>query len=384
MVQPFPGREALLTLAQGACPGTNDMGLSFFLVQLGGYVDELMAWQETVATRAQELSGLIVELGGSWPILQTGFSGLVFLALAGGVVAFTRRRQDLFTGFSVGWAFAFSLAATGALMIADTLMPPDRLEWVRGGQMLVAPLALLLMAAFLLRIRRLETSEDSETRETDLAAQLRQNRRQLEELRAQNAELARARDETASENSRLVRECEAASRQAEAMRIRETDSGLYTRTHFVERLREEFERTNREGAMPLPLFIGLQGLEQFGEQGRETLMAQAGRVLRDNLRLPDLACRFGETELLVIPCETDARGAAALARRLHRHLNRALARSSGSSRVTPNLTFVLLDFEVNLVRFEDYLEACELSATDVPQQTPNRLTRLPARFTVPT
>lgn len=121
----------------------------------------------------------------------------------------------------------------------------------------------------------------------------------------------------------------------------------------------------------------------LGEEAREDLVARTGRIIREDLRLPDLACRFSETELLVVPCEADTRGAAALARRLHQRLKRGLTRESGSDRVTPNFVFVLLDFEVNLVRFEDYLEACELSTADVRKQTPNRLTRLPARFAAP-
>ncbi|MEF8794111.1 diguanylate cyclase domain-containing protein [Thiohalorhabdus sp.] len=345
-------------------------------------MDELMPWQETATALVRDLTSRIEAVGLSWETLQAGFAGFVFLALAGGVIAFTRRRQDLFSGFSVGWAFALFLGATGALMIAGPLVPSETLNWVRGGQLLIGPLALLLMGGFLVRMRRLEAFEDSEAREGDLATQLRQSQHQLAELQARNAELARIRDETAQENSRLAWDYEAASRQAEAMRIREEDTGLYTRAHFLERMREEFERTTRNGGMPLPLFIGLQGLDQLEEQAREDLMAQAGRVLRENLRLPDLACRFGETELLVVPFQTDSRGAAALARRLHRYLKRALPQANGPNRVTPNLVFVLLDFEINLVRFEDYLEACEVSATDVPKQTPNRLTRLPARFAV--
>lgn len=334
-------------------------------------------------TFGKGLTGLTEQLGLSWQALHAGFSGLVFVALAGGVVAFTRRRQDLFSGFSVGWAFALLLGATGGLMVTDAIAPPATREWVRGAQVLAAPLALLLMGSFLLRIRGLEEYEDSEARQATLTSELRQNRSQLAELRAQNAELARLRDQAISENERLAAQRQAAAQQAEARRIREEHSGLYTRDHFVERLREEFERANREGELPMPLFIGLQGLEPLDEKAREALMARAGRIIREDLRLPDLACRFSDTELVVVPCETDTRGAAALARRLHRQLKRGLTQAGGFDRASPSLVFVVLDFEVNLVRFEDYLEACELSAPDVRKQTPNRLTRLPARFTEP-
>lgn len=343
-------------------------------------MDGLMAWQETAAALGGWLTGLGAHSDVPWQALHSGFSGLVFVGLAGGVVAFTRRRQDLFSGISLGWAFALFLGATGALMLADPFAPPATQGWVRAAQMLTAPLALLLMLGFLLRIRGLEEYADSEAREATLESGLREHQQRLDQLRAENAELARLRDQAASDNQRLAAERQAAVRQAEQMRIREEGSGLYTRAHFVERLREEFERASRRGQLPLPLFIGLQGLEPLDEQQRQAMLDQAGRIVREDLRLPDLACRFGDTQLLVVPCETDTKGAAALARRLHRRLKRGLGRAGGSQRVTVSCVFVLLDFDVHLQRFEDYLEACDRSAAEVPNQPANRLTRLPARF----
>lgn len=90
-------------------------------------MDGLTAWQETAMAFGKGLTDLAGQLGLSWPALPAGFSGLVFVALAGGVVALTRRRQDLFSGFSVGWAFAGLLGATGMVMLTDALAPPATL-----------------------------------------------------------------------------------------------------------------------------------------------------------------------------------------------------------------------------------------------------------------
>lgn len=332
----------------------------------------------------ESLSGVNGELDFSWRALQAGLSGLVFLGLTGGVVTLLRRRRDLFSGFGVGGAFALFLGATGILMIAELLAPPGTRAWVRGGQILMAPLALVLMAGFLQRLRGLETSEDCQAREAELAAELRQARSKLHELKEQNAELTRLKDQAVSDNQRLASERQSALQQAEAMRTREEDSGLYTWDHFVERLREEFERSSREGNMPLPLFIGFPGLDSQAGADREALMGRAGHIIRQGLRLPDLACRFGEREILVIPYGADIQAVAALARRLHRSLQRDLTGSSDSGPTAPSCVFVVLEFEICPVRFEDYLEACECSAVDIANQPPDRLTRLPARFTTET
>jgi GGDEF domain-containing protein len=343
-------------------------------------VDRLMAWQATAAAFLEWLGGLGAALGIPWSALHAGFAGLVFISLAGGVVAFTRRRQDLFHGLSIGWGFALLLGATGGLMLAAPLTPDPGLAYVRGAQVITAPLALLLMLAFLLRLRGLEEYEDSEARQATLHTELTQTRQRLAHLQAENAELARQREAAEDESRRLAAERNEATRQASELRIRDEGSGLYTREHFVERLREEFERAHRRGTLPLPLFIGLQGLEALSVDSREEVLDRAGRIVREDLRLPDLACRFADSEMLVIPCETDAKGAGLLARRLHRRLKRGLPRTQGSEGLSVTCVFVLLDFDVGLQRFEDFLEACERSIEPVRRQPPDRLTRLPARL----
>jgi len=339
-----------------------------------------MAWQATGIEFLEWLGGLSKVLGIPWQALHSGFAGLVFLSLAGGVVAFTRRRQDLFQGFSIGWAFGLFLGCTGVLMLTDPFAPATVRDWIRSGQVLTAPLALLLMLAFLLRLRRLEEYEDSEARQANLQTELSQQKERLAHLRKENAELAQQRDQARSEIQRLASERNEASQQLCNLRIREEGSGLYTRAHFLERLREEFERSHRRGALPLPLFIGLQGLEEVAPAEREDALQLAGRIVREGLRLPDLACRFGEAELLVIPSETDSKGTGALAQRLHRRLKKGLARASGSGRQPITNAFVLLEFDVGLNQFEDFLEACNHALEQVRQQPPNRFIRLPARF----
>lgn len=340
------------------------------ITELPGRIAGLFEW----------LAGLGAAAGVPWEDLISGFSGLVFVGLAGGVAGFTRRRQDLFSGLSIGWGFALLLGGTGLLMLAAPLAPAGAQDWVRGGQVVTAPLALVLMGLFLLRIRHLEDSEDSEAGRASLHTDLQHTQQRLENLKAKAAELERQRREAVSETQRLASERNAAVREAHALKVRDEDTGLYTRGHLIERLRQEFERTHRRGGVPLPLFVGLQGLEALSAENRKTALKRAGRVVQEGLRLPDLACQFAERELLVIPCETDAKGAQALARRLHRRLKRGLARLEGAEGVSVACVFVLLDFEYGPPRFEDFLEACDQSVGQVRKQPANRLIRIPARF----
>jgi GGDEF domain-containing protein len=319
--------------------------------------------------------------GDAWHLLNAGFSALVFFGLATGVVAFTRRRPDLFGGLNVGWAFAVFLALTGVLMLIAPWAPPLVQTWSRGAWLVTAPVALGLMVAFLRRVQKLEEAQEVEAREASVQWKLDQTRQRLEHLQTENQSLVTQRDRLRLDADRLARERDAATEEADAARIREEESGLYTRSHFIERLREEFERCQRREALPLPLFIGLQGLETVEATKRETVTNRAAQTLQAELRLPDLACRFDRSEFLIVPCDTNAKGVTALTKRLHRQFKRDMTRLDDSTRPAGlGFAFVLMDVPVHLQQFEDYLEACNQAIPKIRQQPVDRLVRVPASF----
>ncbi|HKJ70351.1 MAG TPA: diguanylate cyclase [Gammaproteobacteria bacterium] len=323
------------------------------------------------------LTGADGPAGLPWDTLYAGLSGLLFAGVAVGVAGWTRRWTRS-GDIAIGWAFALLLGTSGLLLLAGPFVSAADMGWVRTGQLFTAPLALLLMAAFLARLWRLEGWDEYEQRAADLEAGIRYERQRLERLREENAELARQGKEALRENDRLASERDLALAEARALQTRDEDTGLYTRTHFVQRLREEFERTHRRGQLPSPLFIALRGLPDDNPEHRAELLSRTGRILREELRMPDLACQFADAEFLVIPCETDVRGTAALARRLYKQIKRALARAGDGGDGTPDAVFVLVTFELNLQRFEDFLEACERSVEAVRRQPAGRLNRIPA------
>lgn len=345
-------------------------------------MEQVLAWQAAALAWLGSLSETVTALGLSWHGLHAGFAAVVFLALASGVAIFTRRRRDLFFGpnLAIGWGFALLLGVTGGLIIAAMVAPAGTQAWLRGSQLIAAPLTLVLMGLFLWRLGTLEDSDDSRARETELQTELDQARQHLLYLRRDNAELTEQRDRAAREAQNLTIERDSAVLRERKQRIRNERTGLYSRAHFIERLREEFERCQRRGDHPLPLFIGFPGLEKLDAQQQTTVLEKAGYTVKSALRLPDLACQFSDTELLVIPCDTDRSGVGALSRRLHRNLKRNLARAAGNRQPAPACVFVLLEFSVNLQQFEDYLEACDASVKQVRHQPANRLTRLPASF----
>jgi RNA polymerase sigma factor (sigma-70 family) len=110
-------------------------------------------------------------------------------------------------------------------------------------------------------------------------------------------------------------------------------SKLYTARVFRERLEEELLRASRYGYEVSVLAIDLDRLGEFNEihgfaQG-DTLVAEAGKVLRKELRKVDVACRYeGGTFLIMLP-HTGERGKHGAASRLLRAISQIELRTRG-------------------------------------------------------
>jgi len=111
-------------------------------------------------------------------------------------------------------------------------------------------------------------------------------------------------------------------------RLATTDglTGLHNHRYFQERLDEELKRARRFGQTVSLLMADLDSFKEFndrhGHPAGDVILEQIAIVLRDAVRPSDIVSRYGGDEFAIIAPQTDAAGAAALARRLVRALVR--------------------------------------------------------------
>ncbi len=117
---------------------------------------------------------------------------------------------------------------------------------------------------------------------------------------------------------------------AELERLSVTDrlTELYNHGYFQQRLDEEVHRALRFGHKLSLLMLDIDNFKDFNDtyghpKGDQVLKAIAA-IMRDNMRDMDIAARYGGEEFCAVLPETDLAGAAAVAERIRRQIERQL------------------------------------------------------------
>lgn len=122
------------------------------------------------------------------------------------------------------------------------------------------------------------------------------------------------------------------SERAESEARRDTLTTLYNRRGWECLLEQEEDRCRRYGHPACVISIDLDDLKVVndtqGHQAGDELLAKAGRVLMDTIRIIDVAARLGGDEFAVLGVECDQASAEALAERLRHNLAAAGIRCS--------------------------------------------------------
>ncbi|MBX7245289.1 MAG: diguanylate cyclase [Candidatus Sumerlaeaceae bacterium] len=101
----------------------------------------------------------------------------------------------------------------------------------------------------------------------------------------------------------------------------DTLTGLYNRRHFLERLSHEVVAALRYPNRPLSiLMMDLDHFKSindtFGHMAGDSVLSRTGEIIREIIRVTDVAARYGGEEFCIFLTGTDLDGAAELARRL--------------------------------------------------------------------
>lgn len=97
-------------------------------------------------------------------------------------------------------------------------------------------------------------------------------------------------------------------------------TGFFFRDYFFNRVNEEMERCQRYGGRFSLLMLDLDGFkqinDQYGHLAGDDYLREASRTIRGELRVADVACRYGGDEFCLLLPETDAAGATAIGERI--------------------------------------------------------------------
>jgi GGDEF domain-containing protein len=98
-------------------------------------------------------------------------------------------------------------------------------------------------------------------------------------------------------------------------------TGLYNHRFFYDRLNSEVTRARRYGFQLSLLMLDLDDFkrfnDEFGHQAGDRVLAETGRIMRDQLRKEvDIPCRYGGEEFAIILPHTPSPGAETVGRRL--------------------------------------------------------------------
>lgn len=114
--------------------------------------------------------------------------------------------------------------------------------------------------------------------------------------------------------------------EAELVRLARFDelTGLYNRRYLLERLAQEALRAKRYGS---PLCLMILDVDHFkhindtyGHLIGDQVLARIGNILRDTIRVTDIAGRYGGEEFCIVLTETSLQGACVMAERLRQRI----------------------------------------------------------------
>ncbi len=81
-------------------------------------------------------------------------------------------------------------------------------------------------------------------------------------------------------------------------------TGLYNRRYLEDNLARELSRAQRQNTSLCVSMLDINHFKSFndtfGHAAGDTLLAELGRILRENLRMSDIACRYGGDEFVLI------------------------------------------------------------------------------------
>lgn len=243
-------------------------------------------------------------------------------------------RQVTYNSLSPG-RYRFHVAAcndagvwndTGASTSFDLKPHYYQTVWFR---ILIAILSLLALVALYcvwvqgIRRRKLALESQIVARTSEIQAAYNELISLKEELEGHNLVLTETRDELEVQHEHLLTtQAELAVANKRLLEMATTDglTGLKNHRVFQERMVEEWERAKRTGCPLSLIMLDIDHFklfnDTFGHPVGDRILQSVARAIHENIRINDIAARYGGEEMIIIAPDTDGKSAVALAERL--------------------------------------------------------------------
>jgi len=137
--------------------------------------------------------------------------------------------------------------------------------------------------------------------------------------------------------------------------IRDDLTGLYSRSYFLERCKEELARASREKGSVSFLFCDVNNFKAInrikGYKEGDKVLCHVAKVIRSCVREEDVVCRYGGDEFGVLLPRTGSSLAANVAERIHK----SLSLLSKEGRTYPTLSIGVVSYPEHANSLEDIL-----------------------------
>ena len=219
-------------------------------------------------------------------------------------------------------ALRLALDTKPQLLVADWLMPEmDGLDLCRS---LRKTKAGRQMYVIILTIRELEDDlvESFEAGADDYVAKPFSSKVLTSRIRA-GARVIRLQDEVARDKEEIRRyasELAMANRRLQQAALTDPMTDLPNRRFAAERLVQEWAAASRSGRPMSCIMIDIDDFKQvndtYGHHAGDAVLRETGDALTSNLRVNDMACRFGGDEFLIICGDSDIQSTKSCAARI--------------------------------------------------------------------
>jgi diguanylate cyclase (GGDEF)-like protein len=139
-------------------------------------------------------------------------------------------------------------------------------------------------------------------------------------------------------------------------------TGLFNRRYFDEQLDEEIKRRRRYGGIFSLAICDLDFFkhynDSYGHIAGDKLLEQIGRLIKNSVRVVDLAFRYGGDEFVILLPDTDLDNALSVTERVRKNVEEEMRKRE----ISLTVSFGLSSWQVNGTSAKEILEAADAAA----------------------
>lgn len=145
--------------------------------------------------------------------------------------------------------------------------------------------------------------------------------------------------------------------------LRDGLTGLYNRRYMEDALNRELHRSERSGKPVSIIMIDIDHFKRFndtfGHDAGDFVLASVARSITENIRLSDMACRYGGEELAVLLVDASLESAMERAEVLRLAIRQTNLTHRGQSLPAPTASFGVAAYPLHGANVADFLKAAD-------------------------